>query len=51
MMTQVSLEEETLARLDDLRIDDESYDELINELINIYEATEISLAYGGDEHV
>lgn len=50
-MPQVTLEEETIERLDDLRIEDESYDMLINELINIYEATEISLARGGDEYV
>ena len=50
-MPQVTLDDETVARLDDLRIDDETYDQLINELINIYEATELSLAHGGDEYV
>lgn len=50
-MPEVNLSEETVERLDDLRIDDETYDEIVNELINIYEATEMSLAYGGDEHV
>lgn len=50
-MPEVNLAEETIDRLDDLRIDDESHDEIVNELINIYEATEMSLAYGGDEHL
>lgn len=50
-MPEVNLAEETVDRLDDLRIDDESYDQIINELISIYEATEMNLAYGGDEHV
>jgi predicted CopG family antitoxin len=42
-MPEVELEEETLERLDDLKVEDESYDELINELINIYEAEELTL--------
>lgn len=50
-MPTVTLEADTIERLDDLQIEDESYDELINELINIYEATEMSLAHGGDEYV
>lgn len=50
-MAEVYLSEETINRLDELRIDDETYDEIVNELINIYEATEMNLAYGGDEHV
>ena len=50
-MPDVSLEAETVDRLDELRIDDETYDEIINELINIYEATEMSLAFSGDEYV
>lgn len=50
-MAEVTLSEETIQRLDDLRIEDESYDELINELINIYETTELTLARGGDEYV
>ena len=50
-MQKVSLAPETIERLDDLRIDDETYDEIVNELINIYEATERSLAFSGDEYV
>ena len=50
-MPDVSLEAETVDRLDELRIDDETYDEIINELINIYETTEMSLAFSGDEYV
>jgi len=38
-MPQVTLEDETIERLDALRIEDESYDELIVELINIYRKT------------
>ena len=33
-MPAVEVKTDTLQRLDDLRVDDESYDELINELIN-----------------
>ncbi|AFZ73920.1 DUF7557 family protein [Natronobacterium gregoryi] len=43
-MATVELETETIERLDDLRIDDE----LINELINIYEASEYTLFRAGD---
>lgn len=43
MMPDVSLDEDTVERLDSLRIEDETYDELINELINIYETEELTL--------
>jgi predicted CopG family antitoxin len=42
-MPKIALEEETVERLDGLKIDDESYDEVITELINIYEAEELTL--------
>lgn len=42
-MPTVELDEGTIDRLDDLRIEDESYDEIVNELINIYEAEELTL--------
>jgi len=45
----IDLDQETLDRLDALRVDDESYDELVTELINIYEAEELTLFHGGDE--
>lgn len=48
-MSKVDLDEETLERLDTLREDDESYDELVNELINIYEASEMGLYHAGEE--
>jgi hypothetical protein len=48
-MPQIDLEDETVDRLDMLREEDESYDELVNELINIYEAGEMSLHHAGDE--
>jgi hypothetical protein len=47
-MPTVELSEETVDRLDGLRIDDESYDELITELLNIYEAEELTLFHSGD---
>lgn len=49
-MVQIDLDEGTIERLDRLRIEDESYDEIINELINIYQASELTLAFGGEEH-
>ena len=48
-MPTVEFEEETLDRLDTLREEDESYDELVNELINIYEASEMGLYHAGEE--
>lgn len=47
-MPKVQLDEETVEHLDNLRVDDESYDEIVNELINIYEAEELTLFHGGD---
>jgi len=47
-MPNVNLDEETIERLDGLRVEDESYDEIVNELINIYQAEEMTLQYGGD---
>ncbi|MFB6309236.1 MAG: hypothetical protein ABEH35_07900 [Haloarculaceae archaeon] len=49
-MPTVELDAETLERLDGLRVEDESYDEIITELINIYEAEEMTLFHGGDEY-
>lgn len=48
-MPVVELDEDTIDSLDALRVDDESYDEIISELINIYETTEMTLSYGGDK--
>ena len=48
-MPQIHLDEDTIDRLDSLRVEDESYDEIVNELINIYEAEELTLFHGGDE--
>jgi hypothetical protein len=47
-MPTVELDEETIDRLDGLRVEDEPYDEIINELINIYEAEELTLFHAGD---
>jgi hypothetical protein len=48
-MPTIHIDDETLARLDDLRIEDEDYDEIINELVNIYQAEELTLFHSGDE--
>ncbi|WP_336024985.1 DUF7557 family protein [Halobellus salinisoli] len=48
-MPQIHLDEETVKRLDALRVEDEDYDEIVTELINIYEAGELTLFHGGDE--
>jgi hypothetical protein len=48
-MPSVDLDAETIERLDALRRDDESYDEVVTELINIYEAEELTLFHSGDE--
>ncbi|ADD04466.1 uncharacterized protein Nmag_0882 [Natrialba magadii ATCC 43099] len=47
-MPQIELDEETIERLDGIRVEDESYDELVMELINIYEASELTLFHAGD---
>lgn len=49
-MPTVELDQETIERLDDLRVEDESYDEIVNELINIYQAEELTLFHAGDEY-
>lgn len=48
-MATIDLEAETIDRLDRLRIDEESYDEIVTELINIYEAEERTLFHSGDD--
>jgi predicted CopG family antitoxin len=47
-MPTIEVDEETIERLDGLRVDEESYDEIITELINIYEAEELTLFHSGD---
>ena len=47
-MPKIQLDDETIERLDGLRVDDESYDEIVTELINIYEAEEMTLFHSGD---
>ena len=46
-MPEISLDEDTIDRLDTLRVDEESYDEIVTELINIYETEERTLFRGG----
>ena len=47
-MPEIEVSEETLERLKDLRENGESYDELVAELINIYESEELTLFHSGD---
>lgn len=47
-MPEVQLDADTLDRLDALRVDDETYDEIVTELINIYETEELTLSHAGD---
>lgn len=47
-MPKVHLDEGTIERLDELREDGMSYDEIITELINIYESEELTLFHSGD---
>ena len=47
-MPQIELDEETVDRLDGLRESDESYDEIVTELLNIYEVEEFTLFRSGD---
>ena len=37
-----------MKRLEGLKREGETHDELVNELINIYEAGELTLSHGGD---
>ena len=46
-MPEISLDEETIEHLDALRVEEESYDEIVTELINIYESEERTLFGGG----
>lgn len=46
-MPEIQLDEETVDRLDRLRVEEESYDEIVSELINIYETEERTLFRGG----
>jgi predicted CopG family antitoxin len=46
-MPTVALDEETVERLDGLKVEGESYDEIVRELINIYEADERTLFHTG----
>lgn len=49
-MVQIDLDERTIERLDRLRIEDEGYDAIINELINIYQTSELTMAFSGEEN-
>ena len=49
-MPEIELDAETVERLDGLRVEDESYDEIVTELINIYQASEMTLFHAGEEY-
>ncbi|MFB6146845.1 MAG: hypothetical protein ABEJ08_04085 [Halobacteriaceae archaeon] len=46
-MPRIEVSEETMERLDSVRAEGESYDELVQELLNILEAEELT-SYAGD---
>lgn len=46
-MPEITLDEDTVEHLDRLQVDEESYDEIVSELINIYETEERTLFRGG----
>ena len=48
-MPKVTLSDDTIERLDSHCEDGESYDELITELINIYESEEFTMHHSGDD--
>lgn len=47
-MPQIELSDETVDRLDGLRENDESYNELVTELLNIHEVEELTMFRSGD---
>ncbi|WP_430505929.1 DUF7557 family protein [Haloparvum sp. PAK95] len=47
-MPQIHLDDDTIERLDELRVENEDYDEIVSELINIYEAEELTMFHSGD---
>ena len=46
-MTTIDLDEETIDRLDRPRVEEEFYDEIVTELISIYETQERTLFHSG----
>lgn len=49
-MPTIEVDAETIDRLENLQVEDETYDEIITELINIYQAEELTLFHAGDEY-
>lgn len=47
-MVQIELSDDTVERLDELREAEETYDEIVTELLNIYEVEELTLFRSGD---
>lgn len=46
---EIHLDEVTIERLDSLRVDDEPYDEIVTELLDIHVTEEFTLQFGGDK--
>lgn len=46
--TRVELGADTVDRLDTLREDGETYDDVVTELLDIYEASTMTMAHAGD---
>ncbi|WP_435194717.1 DUF7557 family protein [Natronomonas sp. EA1] len=49
-MPRIEVAQATVGKLDELCEEGESYDELINELIAIYKAEEMTLYHAGEEY-
>jgi len=47
-MVQIELSDDTVERLDELRETEETYDQIVTELLNIYEVEELTLFRSGD---
>lgn len=49
-MPKIEVAQETVGKLDELCEEGETYDELINELISIYKAEEMTMHHAGEEY-
>jgi len=47
-MVQIELSDDTVERLDELRETEETYDQIVTELLNIYEVEDLTLFRSGD---
>ena len=49
-MATIELGDETGERLGGLRSRNESYDQIVTELVNVYQAEELTLFHGGEDY-